>query len=169
MITHTPCRDVWATLHMSLPYISTCVPSNSSFISNTSSDMLFCPPTYKHISCALRAKLFSCRLWSGTRRVCKKSTRVLGRVMRQNFRSGNNTSPIKKCAHLKHSIFSQHGNHGRRPPRPLPTPIVLRRPFRHDRPLPNSNYNVGYALFLWYHRGGPERLNFCPTIFLKGE
>ena len=55
-----------------------------------------------HLSCLLRTKLFSCT--SGTRRLCRKSTRVLVRVMRQNFGSGNiniNISLIEKCAHLK--------------------------------------------------------------------
>ena len=90
--------------------------------------------------------------------------------MCQNFRS----DIAEKCAHLKpqttnHSIFSQHGNHGRRPPRPLPPPIVLRRPFRHDRPLPHSNYNVGYARFLMISSGGAGKTKFPSIIFLRGE
>ena len=68
-----------------------------------------------------------------------------------------------------HSIFSQHGNHGRRPPRPLPPPIVLRRPFRHDRPLPHSNYNVGYARFFMISSGGPGKTKFVSNHIFKGR
>ena len=68
-----------------------------------------------------------------------------------------------------HSIFSQHGNHGRRPPRPLPPPIVLRRPFRHDRPLPHSNYNVGYARFFMISSGGAGKTKFVSNHIFKGR
>ncbi len=72
---------------------------------------------------------------SGTRCVCRKTIRVLGRCNASEL-IFTPTLQIEKCAHLNHSIFSQHGNHGRHPPRPLTPPMVLRRPFRHDRPLP---------------------------------
>jgi hypothetical protein len=91
--------------------------------------------------------------------------------MCQNFRS----DIAEKCAqHLKpqitnHSIFSQHGNHGRRPPRPLPPPIVLRRPFRHDRPLPHSNYNIGYARFFMISSGGAGKTKFVSNHIFKGR
>jgi hypothetical protein len=69
----------------------------------------------------------------------------------------------------ENSIFSQHGNHGRRPPRPLPPPIVLRRPFRHDRPLPHSNYNVGYARFFMISSGGAGKTKFLSNHIFKGR
>jgi hypothetical protein len=47
----------------------------------------------RHISCLLRAIFFP--VASGSQRVCRNGTRVLGRVMRQNFDSENNpVSPI---------------------------------------------------------------------------
>ncbi len=43
---------------------------------------------------------------SGTRRVRRNSTRVLGRVMRQNFGSKNNISPIRVSQKMKSVDFS---------------------------------------------------------------
>jgi hypothetical protein len=77
-----------------------------------------------HLSCLLCAILFSCNLWYS-----RKSTRVLVRVMRQNFGSGNiNISPIEKCAHLKPlDIFTT-----RKPWAPSTTPS----PAAHCPPAP---------------------------------
>ncbi len=77
-----------------------------------------------------------------------------------------------KNVHQNHkslAIFSQHGNHGRRPPCPLPPPIVLRRPFRHDRPLPHINYNVWYARFFMILSGGAGKTKFVSNHIFKGR
>ena len=108
---------------------------------------------------------------SGTRRVCRKSTRVLGWVMRQNFCSGNNTtSPIKKNVHIwNHSIFSHMETMG------AVHHALSRRPLSsgaHSDTIdlfPTEITTSGTLVFFMISSGGPGKTKFLSTHIFKGR